>query len=1079
MEKRDSRNKSSTSVGVNLVHIQGFTFAKPNLYQFSPITGEFIYGIGSNIVVYDPEEKKQKEYLKNSKGLPFSCFAFSQDGEDLYTGEYMAKEACIRHFKVSKAGEITPSTGTIKTKFRTIDGIRINEKKNFLAVYGTIKNSEKRDIKKIEIFDLAKRSPIGSHTISYKIRNIVFVRGILYVLSKDTVYEITTKFKARPRIKKSLSGKGRVAMDMVDHGLKLLVILDNCELLVLNTAKKEPDVTLELPLGDVTPVSIEKLGDSLIIGCTNGAVFYSKYEKIQEPLKLPNPPFLGENSTETPEVLEYPDTRVVKAFNNKIAVLFSDKTMVWYEISENGEVSILHIIKSHFGGVYSIDCYPATASSYQFAFLTGSVDRTLRRWVANIDPIDLSCQINEDKVGLLCDNFDHLKSKTDQDEEAELGRIRTIAMSKDKDLPHVICGDSEGYMWIFDALKLSLNNIYDVHDSEILGIEFTNIEDFKDKRYQKVVTCSKDKLVKVFDAQQSYEEIKSFDYHKSAVVGVKIMDDPRSSELRIISADAKGTIQTVSVDEELEFSVNEELIIPEEKIYSMASNESSIIIGTDKKLQAGTCREDNTIVLSKDIAPKSSTPKEYIKLETDDVSLYLIACSKKKRDISFIQLKTGTVVHTVSCGEVVTGIKYSPDYKFLITSTSTGCIYIWNVPSSIQNEIKFKIGQRSLRITEAPIPGDALKSEELKEAVDPDFNLADVGGSNISHNPHEKDRKEWGNSHSKNETEPRGSMPDWARSTVNVMDNQEEQQIEDTFTMRTKDNDPFAKLKQTVTDDEEDNSEEEKTIQIQEEYMIPVDPSETQSDTDNAFNFEKAVNPKRKTSVKDLISRPSRIGDTLRNSVYERDQKRQSVAPNIYTSTVLSPEKPLLGKPPTPNIIKEDKEEDDQSSSMMSKKSSRKYQETKAKKLEMTKKNKKESRNRNPNYVRSHTHNEEDRSKGTFKAYAEDASGDDSPVIQRNSVLKASRMALTKSSKGTKLDEYTITTKRNMEGLIQENLRSAFQSIQAATDQFNLAAENGDEVSQETKDLMLILSTSISGLQFASYNALCHQKDKY
>lgn len=126
------------------------------------------------------------------------------------------------------------------------------------------------------------------------------------------------------------------------------------------------------------------------------------------------------------------------------------------------------------------------------------------------------------------------------------------------------------------------------------------------------------------------------------------------------------------MDEELTFSTQKKKTISGSKIYSMTTNEESVIVGTDKKLQTAVCNSDSSITLEKDLAPKGSTAKEYIKLETDDVSLYLIACSKKKRDISFIDMRTGSVIHTFSCGEVITGIKYSPDYRFLITSTNTG-----------------------------------------------------------------------------------------------------------------------------------------------------------------------------------------------------------------------------------------------------------------------------------------------------------------------------------------------------------------------------------------------------------------------
>ena len=417
-------------------------------------------------------------------------------------------------------------------------------------------------------------------------------------------------------------------MDMIDYEDKLLIILDNGELAVIHKKSNDPDSTVDLPLKDVTPVSISKLKDNLIIAWTNGVIYYTKFENINTMIELPKPPFLGENSFEQPEVHEYADSRVVKAFGNKIAVLFNDKTMVWYEVDENNNVSLISVIKNHFGGVYSIDCYPATSNPHIFAFLTGSVDRTLRRWIANIDPNDLSCNINEDTIGLLCDNFNHLKTKNESEEGVEIGKIRTISLCKDKDLPHIVWGDSGGYLWIFDATNLSLNNIYEAHKSEILGIEFPPIDSFNDERHLKLATCSKDHTVKIFDTKENYEEIKVLKDHESAVVGLKYIEGGVNSELKLLSADAKGTLSTVSIDENFKISEAKKTNLHKNKIFSIASSEENIIIGMEKKLQFGKIKNDNSIIWGKDLVPKAAHPREYIKLETDEVSLYVVACSK-------------------------------------------------------------------------------------------------------------------------------------------------------------------------------------------------------------------------------------------------------------------------------------------------------------------------------------------------------------------------------------------------------------------------------------------------------------------
>ena len=163
-------------------------------------------------------------------------------------------------------------------------------------------------------------------------------------------------------------------------------------------------------------------------------------------------------------------------------------------------------------------------------------------------------------------------------------------------------------------------------------------------------------------------------------------------------------------------------------------------------------------------------------------------------------MKTGTVVHTFSCGEVITGLKFSPNYKFLLTSTNTGWIYIWSVPSNIEREIMFKSNQKSLRITETPkYNANIDKSESFTVLTE-------------KNSAEKEERKAWEHTKEKKIQEPanRGSMPDWARSTVNFNDfGENEDDDSDNSTMKNKKNDPFEKLQMTVTDDED---EEEKHI---------------------------------------------------------------------------------------------------------------------------------------------------------------------------------------------------------------------------------------------------------------------------
>ncbi|CAI2378057.1 unnamed protein product [Moneuplotes crassus] len=1056
MKAKESTKKACILDDNDLVHIQGFTFTKPNLYQFNPNSGDFIYGVGSNIVIYDSKNKKQVRFLKNSRGLPFSCFKFSPDGKDLYTGEYMAKEACIRHFSVSESEGLTSTSFSIKTKFRTIDGIEINSSQTHLLIYGSIKSTEKKETRKIEVYKIDTKKLLESHQTSYKVKCSTFIEDTFYISSKESVYQISSKSKWKPKMKKRFTADKRTIADMVVKESCLLTILDNGEIRIIDLAQTKSEEVIKLSIEDLTPVSMEICNGNLIIGCTNGAVYYLKNENFDTLIRLPNPPFLGENSSEIPQLKEFPDSRVVKAFKDKIAVLFNDKTMVWYQVCEDGEIKVFNIIKNHFEGVYSIDCYPSIHNDYQFAFLTGSVDRTLRRWIANIDQNDLSCQMNEDKVGLLCDNFNHLRSKSGAEEGGGIGKVRTISVSKNINLPHIVCGDSAGFMWIFNQADLSLDSLNEIHNSEILGIKYMEPKDCKDKRSCKVVTCAKDKKIKILDGQQVYDEIKSFEYHKSPVVGLEVLYDKRSDDLKIVSADTKGTIQTVSVDENLEVSKNKKKNLSSTKIYSMISKEDTIMIGTDNKLQVLTCREDRTVSLDHNVAPKSTLPKEYIKLETDEVSLYLVACSKKKRDINFIELKTGNVVHSFTCGEVITGIKYSPDYKFLITSTSTGCIYIWNVPSHIEAAIKFKRGQSSINLTENPIPGDERMrtgvQNSLDSYIDPNHTLKTTETGTTP----EKERKVWGTFHNKSPKPKVPEIPSWAESTCRIDESEESKDAKRWQTDKKKSNDPFALLKQTVSGSEGDISdEEEKEIDILNEFLVNADHSETHSDVDNAFDFEKPEKTEERVDSKKLIISQSRIGDALRNSVFEREKKRKSALASLSQSTIDAPLKPLINTASIKGAIQEDSNEENDST----------IQEINS------------------------IQNGKDKHSPKFKEVAKEGASnktqknienelrENSSNVLNNPALETQALCTFAASKNLESSQEESKENPDDEIEIQKNLQVAFDSLQAASEHFNNAKSKKLKISQKTKDMMMMLSSSITSMQYAAFNAIVNHNE--
>mmetsp|Transcript_258 Transcript_258/g.244 ORF Transcript_258/g.244 Transcript_258/m.244 type:complete len:99 (+) Transcript_258:885-1181(+) len=78
---------------------------------------------------------------------------------------------------------------------------------------------------------------------------------------------------------------------------------------------------------------------------------------------------------------EYPDTMGLKLDKNRLIGIYSDKTIAIFNRKTDLDSRIVHIIQNHAKGIHNIMTLPNETSEKGFAFLTGSTDKTLRKWM--------------------------------------------------------------------------------------------------------------------------------------------------------------------------------------------------------------------------------------------------------------------------------------------------------------------------------------------------------------------------------------------------------------------------------------------------------------------------------------------------------------------------------------------------------------------------------------------------------------------------------------------------------------------------------------------------------------------------
>jgi len=242
-----------------------------------------------------------------------------------------------------------------------------------------------------------------------------------------------------------------------------------------------------------TPTTISSFKEYLCIGCLNGLVYTSHYESPQNLYQQSLPPYFGLGASEDVETKEYPDTMITIFDDSYLIWIYSDKTMVFFKHSSNWDFKISYYIQNHAKAIHSIQMLPSEWSEKAFWFISGSSDKTIRKW--HVDVSKARFYGTQIRIGMLCDEYSHLKriNKADEDTSDDLGQIRVLKVVKINNENFVFWGDAWGYIWIFNSKDLFLNNIKEIHENEILGIAIWKLQNPQDARQNLIVTCSRDK----------------------------------------------------------------------------------------------------------------------------------------------------------------------------------------------------------------------------------------------------------------------------------------------------------------------------------------------------------------------------------------------------------------------------------------------------------------------------------------------------------------------------------------------------------------------------------------------------------
>lgn len=596
-----------------------------------------------------------------------------------------------------------------------------------------------------------------------------------------------------------------------------------------------------------TPTTISTYKQYLCIGCLGGFSYISNMVNPEDMYVQPRPPYCGLGAAEETEMKEYPDTIIIKMDYNYVFAVYSDKTMVVMQDETKMTNRIDHIVQNHAKAIHNIEVIPHECNERGFSFVTGSSDKTIRKWY--IDTQKENMHGTQTRIGLLCDEFSHwMKNKVNKAEDdisEELGQVRTFKIAKVDSEEVIYCGDLSGYVWIFDAKTFTLKTISELHEDEIIELATFKAKDFYDPRNNLVVTCSRDNKVKSFKySNGEIIEGNEFDSSSLPVIGLGFIQED-SQTVKLVYVDAKSDLSLRTIKENLTFDSPVVKNMAPKKFFSLAVRENKIAIGTDTKIQFGELKSNNYWALMKSAGGSQSNMKEFIKLEIDETNTYVLCSSWKSNDVHCIDMQNTRVMASFCSGEPVISMKISPDYKHLITTTSKGCFYVWKLPKEIYSTMKFKSKQNELMNRHPSLNNTGLTNiDEGEEGSDNEIeNDIDEGSAQ------DIKRKEW--------SKKRGSQYPPKLEPIQHLEKQRSHNVRDDSPILEE-----AKLEKSINSMLRDDSDNEEGFEMS---MVETPHVGNEENIKAKFEFADLV-PKMKRRESSYIRRDSRIGLLINKS---------------------------------------------------------------------------------------------------------------------------------------------------------------------------------------------------------------------
>ncbi|XP_078799332.1 mitogen-activated protein kinase-binding protein 1-like isoform X3 [Oryzias latipes] len=725
--KNKKKSKENLSRKVTLEKVLGVTASGNSGLACDPKSGLIAYPAGCVVVLLDPRNNRQNHIINTSRKA-ITALAFSPDGRFLVTGESGHMPA-VRLWDVAERRHVAE----LQEHKYGVSCVAFSPNSKYIVSVGN-----QHDMM-VNVWAWKMDVVVAANKVSSKVTAVSFSEDRSYFV---TVGNRHVKFWYLDHCRASKVSApvpllGRVGLlgelrnnffcDVAcGRGSKCdsTFCITSSGLLCELNRSRTLDKWVDLQTSMARSISLSE--DVLFCGCADGAVrVFSPDLRFVGTLPRPHTLGVAVSSHIRPAKADshYPDviSLTYDSAHRWLSCLYNDHSLYVWDVRDVHRAGKLSSALFHAACVWDLQMFPdvageTLAGSSSGAFFTCSADGTVRLWgteertqthqnrqntlsrdllnIIYMDGstsalLDAECPANPDKSG---------------SSDPRTG-IRAIGVSPDG--RHLATGDRSGMLRIHDLSSMEEIVTVEAHDAEILCLEYSKPE----TGLNLLASASRDRLIHVLDAGSGYSLVQTLDQHSSSITAVRFAASENKVSMISCGADKSIYFHTAhQTDRGTEFRRSHHTV-RKTTLYDMSVHATckyaavgcqdrcirifNISSGRQKKAYKGSVSEDGIL----------------LKVQIDPSGQY-VATSCSDKNISIFDFYSGERVASVfGHSEIVTGLKFTADCKYLITVSGDSCIFMWRLAPELTFTMKERLRQLQQSPNSPPFRPSALRRE--------------------------------------------------------------------------------------------------------------------------------------------------------------------------------------------------------------------------------------------------------------------------------------------------------------------------------------------------------------------------------